>query len=86
VAEKFPTKTKQVIAENALAASFLALRALIQVDEKFQDRSNLALTFSNSKSSESKLLKSGVGIGHLRALQLRHGMIQRKRDLRVSIA
>jgi hypothetical protein len=37
VAEKSPTKTKQVIAKNALADSFLALRVLKQVNEKLEN-------------------------------------------------
>ena len=45
MAEKFPTKTKPVIAKNALAVSFLALRVLMQVDEILQNKNNLALNF-----------------------------------------
>ena len=45
MAEKFPTKTKPVIAKNALAASFLALRVLMQVGEMLQNKNNLALNF-----------------------------------------
>jgi hypothetical protein len=43
VAEKSPAKTKLVIAKNALAASFLALRVLMQVSEMLQNKNNLAL-------------------------------------------
>jgi hypothetical protein len=45
VAEKSPAKIKQVIAKNALDASFLALRVLMQVGATFQNESNLALNF-----------------------------------------
>jgi len=38
VAEKYPTKTKPVTAKNALAASFLALRVLMQVGETLQKK------------------------------------------------
>lgn len=44
-AEKSHTKTKPVIAKNALAVSFLALRVLMQVEEIVQNKSNLALYF-----------------------------------------
>jgi len=37
VDEKFPTKTKPAIAKNALAVSSLALRALMQAGETFQN-------------------------------------------------
>jgi hypothetical protein len=40
VDEKYPTKTKPVIAKDALAASFLALRAPMQVDEILQNKNN----------------------------------------------
>jgi hypothetical protein len=43
VAEKFLTKTKPVIAKNALAVSFLALRVLMQVGEMLQNKNILAL-------------------------------------------
>jgi hypothetical protein len=43
VAEKFPTKTKPAIAENASAVSFLALRVLMQAGEILQNKNNLAL-------------------------------------------
>jgi hypothetical protein len=46
VAEKFPTKTKPVIAKNALAASFLALKALMQAEEIHQNKNNLALNLN----------------------------------------
>ena len=45
MAEKFPTKTKPVTAKNALAASFLALRVLMQVGEMLQNKNNLTLNF-----------------------------------------
>ncbi len=45
VAEKFPTQTKPVIAKNALAASFLALRVLTLLGEMLQNKNNLALNF-----------------------------------------
>jgi hypothetical protein len=43
VAEKSPIKTKPVIAKNALDASFLVIRVLMQVGETLQNESNLAL-------------------------------------------
>jgi hypothetical protein len=43
VAEKSPTKTKPDIAKNALAASFSALRVLMQVGEILQNKNILAL-------------------------------------------
>jgi hypothetical protein len=43
VAEKYPTKTKPVTAKNALAASFLAPRVLMQVGEMLLNKNDLAL-------------------------------------------
>jgi hypothetical protein len=45
VAEKSPTKTKPAIAKNALAASFLAPRAHMQVGEMLQNKNNIELNF-----------------------------------------
>jgi hypothetical protein len=46
VAEKFLTKTKPVIAKNALAASFLALKVQMQASETLQNKNNLALNLA----------------------------------------
>jgi hypothetical protein len=43
VAKKSHTRTRQAIAKNALAASFLAPRALMQAGEIHQNINNLAL-------------------------------------------
>jgi hypothetical protein len=42
VVEKSPTKTKPVIAKNALAASFLALKVLMQVGEMLQNKNKFS--------------------------------------------
>ena len=59
--EKSPIKTKPVTAKNALGASFLALRELMQVDEMLQNKNNLALNLHllgiRSLLSVSTLLK-----------------------------
>ena len=44
--EKFPTKTKLAIAKNALAATFLALKALMQAGEIHQNKNNLAFNLN----------------------------------------
>jgi hypothetical protein len=41
VVEKSHIKTKPATAKNALAVSFLALKALMQVDEILQNKNNL---------------------------------------------
>jgi hypothetical protein len=42
VAEKYPFKTKRVIAKSVLAASFLAPREQMQVSEILPNKNNLA--------------------------------------------
>jgi hypothetical protein len=46
VAKKSHTKTKQVIAKNALAASFLAPKALMQAGKIHQNKNNLTLNLN----------------------------------------
>ena len=76
--EKFPTKTKPVIAKNASGRFILALRVLMQVGEMLQNKNNLALNFqhenrlfsntchtafhSSSATSSNSTRPSSVGI------------------------
>ena len=56
MAEKFPTKTKQATAKNALAASFLALRVLKQVKEKLENEMSTSASWAGiEKTSNFKI-------------------------------